>query len=313
MNALLIGLRLAVTGGRSARLRAVLTAGGVALGMIVLLVAASVPSAINAIDNRQAARSALQGGSGKAKLLVADAYTRFRDDDIRGQRMQPLVADPPAPPGLRELPEPGTMAVSPALRDLLNAEPLLRERLDQEIVETIGPEGLTGPRELVFYAGAEGLDRTVAYPSTGFGYEEPSEPMPGFLVLIVAVGVVVLLLPGRCLHRDRRALRLGGARPPPGGSAARRRRPRDGRAHRRRRGDGGRRGGHAARFRALLRPATARRARALPGPQHLRDGPAPRNGPPDPRRHRRSAGDARGVDLRAAACRGRAARRDPAG
>lgn len=223
MNALRLGLRLAVTGGRNARMRAAMTAAGVALGMVVLLVAAAVPNMVNAIDNRQAARSTLENMDGRPELRVADAYTRFREDEIRGQRLQPLVDGAPAPPGLRALPGPGELAVSPALRDLLADEPLLRERLDGPVVATIGAEGLIGPRELVFYAGADDIARSEGYEASGFGYEQPTVPLPAFLVLIVAVGVVVLLLPVGVFiatavrfgsdERDRRlaALRLVGA------------------------------------------------------------------------------------------------------
>ena len=94
VNAIVLGLRLAVTGGRSARLRALMTAVGVALGMIVLLVAAAVPNMVNATDNREAARSpvdASQGGCpgcGSPTPTPASATT-----NIRGRRLQAVVAD----------------------------------------------------------------------------------------------------------------------------------------------------------------------------------------------------------------------------
>jgi hypothetical protein len=225
-----LGLRLAVTGGRNARLRAGLTALGIGLGMIVLLTAASVPTMIRAIDARQAARSydvpsqgAPAHGGTPDSLLIEYSDTTFHDEEIRGARLQPEGPRAPKPPGVAALPGPGELVVSPELRALLDREPLLRERLAGPIVGTIGDAGLIGPREYAYYAGADDIRPRQASRISAFGYDTTRDPMPAFVVLILAVGVVVLLLPVGVFvatavrfgsdQRDRRlaALRLVGA------------------------------------------------------------------------------------------------------
>ena len=221
MRELALGLRLGLAGGRSARIRTALTALGVGLGMIVLLTAASVPTMLRAVDARQTARDVV--GGPHPRLLVATSDTTFRGDAIRGRSLEPLVARPPLPPGVTRMPGPGELVVSPALRDLLASEPLLRARLPGRIVGTIGDAGLSGAREYAFYAGAAHLSRNYAQLATGFGTRDAGNPLPGFLVLLIAVAVVILLLPIGVFiatavrfgsdARDRRlaALRLVGA------------------------------------------------------------------------------------------------------
>ena len=226
---LALGVRLAVTGGRSSRLRAAMTAVGVGLGVALLLFAASIPSVIESGQTRDAARDVDDGAQvrpGPDTLRVASANTTFRGDSVRGQLLQPDGDRAPAPPA-RELPGPAQMVVSPALGELLASDEgrLLRERLDADVVGTIGAAGLRGPRELAFYRGSTDLE--LADGATArirrFGSAGVDEPLPAFVMFLVAVGVVVLLLPVAVFiaaavrfggeERDRRlaALRLIGA------------------------------------------------------------------------------------------------------
>jgi hypothetical protein len=220
---------MALSGGRNAHLRAGMTALGVALGMVVLLFAAAVPNLIRDGDARSAARDTdVTNTGGKAAsdtMLIAEADTTFRDDTVRGRLLDPEGDRPPLPPGVDAMPGPGELVVSPALKDLLTSADgrLLRERLGGTIVGTIGDHGLRGPREYVFYEGADDLTARSAERVRGFGREVYREALPGILVFIVAIGVVVLLLPVGVFiatavrfgsdERDRRlaALRLIGA------------------------------------------------------------------------------------------------------
>lgn len=231
MTALLLGVRLAFAGGRQSLLRGAMTAAGVALGVLVLLIAASVPAMIDDQEQRRDARAAVFAGGDAAQatpslLLIRDADTTFRGDGISGRLLQADGARAAVPPGVRELPGPGEMVVSPALAELLRSEDgaLLRQRLDARIVGTVGDAGLTGPSELLFYAGADDLDvRDGASRINGFGGGVGPDPLPAFLTFLVAVAVVVLLLPIAAFiatavrfggeDRDRRlaALRLVGA------------------------------------------------------------------------------------------------------
>jgi hypothetical protein len=229
---LALGLRLALAGGPSSRLRAGMTAIGVGLGVALLLGAASLPSMVERFQERGSARGVPIEGPIKrsdATLLVAAANTAFHGEDVRGRDVQPEGPRAPRPPGVAALPAPGTMVVSPKLRELLAAPDgaLLRARLDARVVGTIGDAGLKGPQELAFYRGASGLkvrgSGGVADRAARFGDGGRPEPLGPLLTLLVAIAVTVLLLPVAVFvaaavrfggeDRDRRlaALRLVGA------------------------------------------------------------------------------------------------------
>ncbi|MEE1939265.1 FtsX-like permease family protein [Streptomyces sp. TRM 70361] len=227
---LLMGARFALSGGREGWARTALTAIGVGLGVAVLMIATSVPHMFAARDARTDAReiygaAELERSADTALYTLAD--TDFRGEDIRGRYLQPEGEDPPLPPGVDEAPGPGEMLVSPALKDLLTSPEgeLLRERLPQRIVGTIGDEGLSGPAELTYLAGTDELSTAdgSGYRIGQFGEDVQREPLDPFLLLLVVVTCVVLLLPVGVFvatavrfggeRRDRRlaALRLVGA------------------------------------------------------------------------------------------------------
>lgn len=221
------GARLAFVGGRDGWLRTLFTAVGVGIGVAMLLLAASVPGALAAREDRGAARAGEYAGdrTGDA-LLIAYSDTIFRNQGVWGRTIAPEGPQAPVPPGVAALPGPGEAVVSPALAELL-ASPdgaLLAPRIGERIVGQIGPDGLTGPAELAFYRGSDSLDperttRVVAFGGGG----RPDEPLGSTLSLLVVVIFVVLLLPivvflGAAVRfggaaRDRRlaALRLAGA------------------------------------------------------------------------------------------------------
>jgi hypothetical protein len=216
MNALLLGARLALAGGRT---RLVLTAVGVGLGVALLLVAASIPDMLGARRDRNAARSDPAQRAGT--LLIADANTEFRRDEIRGRL---LKGSGPVPPGVARLPRPGELVVSPALAKLL-ASPdgaLLRPRIPGRVIGTIGHAGLQGPSELAFYRGTDRMPRD-ARRIARFGSPLPHLQLPPALLLLAVVALAALLMPVAVFiaaaarfggeARDRRlaALRLVGA------------------------------------------------------------------------------------------------------
>ncbi|MFF3614402.1 ABC transporter permease [Streptomyces sp. NPDC002580] len=232
---LTMGARFAVTGGREAWMRVLLTAVGVGLGVALLLLTTSFPNALDARQARESARNDITYSSTVRKksdrtVIVALAGTTFHDEDIRGRLLEPEGARAPLPPGLSAFPAVGDMVVSPALDRLLksSAGKLLRERLDYRVSGTIADSGLVSPHELAYYAGAEGL-RPGDWSSGGaerldhFGATPQSEPMDPVLVLLVLIVFVVLLMPVGVFiaaavrfggeRRDRRlaALRLVGA------------------------------------------------------------------------------------------------------
>ncbi|MGC0400839.1 ABC-type lipoprotein release transport system permease subunit [Streptomyces sp. SAI-126] len=230
-----MGVKFAFAGGREGWVRALLTAVGVGLGVALLLLTTALPNALAVRHQRGDARADTNYGQEMKKadntLLSGNASTTFRDMDVRGRDLEPEGPKAPLPPGVAKFPAVGDMVVSPALKKLLESPDgkLLRERLPNPIVGTIGESGLIGSHELAFYRGAEGLagqDINGAGISRIDKYGNPnpteSESDP-VLVLLVLVVFVVLLMPVAVFitaavrfggeRRDRRlaALRLVGA------------------------------------------------------------------------------------------------------
>ncbi|PWI44604.1 hypothetical protein CK485_17575 [Streptomyces sp. ICBB 8177] len=225
-------MRFAVTGGREGWVRTLLTAVGVGLGVALLLTTAAVPAMLHARSDRTVARSTEGHGAEPARpgphtLLVEPANTTYRWYDITGDLLEPEGAEPPSPPGVGRMPGPGEIVVSPALASMLAdpADRLLRERLPQRVVGTVGAAGLSGPKELLYYAGAGGLsdDLGMTRRIDHFGGGSPEEPWSPVLIVLLVIVFVVLLVPVGVFvatavrfggeRRDRRlaALRLIGA------------------------------------------------------------------------------------------------------
>ncbi|MFF5769218.1 ABC transporter permease [Streptomyces californicus] len=227
-----LGIRFAAGGGREGWIRTLLTAVGVGLGVALLLLASSVPHLLDARSARDQARkespasTASQSGRTDRSVLRVNAGSEFGDASISGFLMRAEGADPVLPPGIDRFPAPGTMVVSPALKELL-ASPgseLLRERLAYRITGTIGDDGLRSPGELHYYAGSDTLTTARgAHRITEYGGAGETDPVSPLLVVLIVMVCVVLLVPVAIFiatavrfggdRRDRRlaALRLVGA------------------------------------------------------------------------------------------------------
>ncbi|SBT54196.1 FtsX-like permease family protein [Micromonospora narathiwatensis] len=227
---LLMGARMALTGGREGWTRTLLTALGVGVGVAMLLLAAAAPGAIDARANRTAARSDWVDqpdlSAAANTFLVVPVDTDFRGRFVRGRIVHAEGPDAPVPPGLAAFPRDGEAVVSPALRALLDSPdgPLFAPRLGgARVTGTIAPEGLSGPHELAFYLGRDAIPPERGMRLNHFGGTGPGEQLSPVLWLLVVVVFVVLLLPimvflGAAVRfggeqRDRRlaALRLLGA------------------------------------------------------------------------------------------------------
>ncbi|MDH6575914.1 ABC transporter permease [Kitasatospora sp. MAP5-34] len=225
------GARLAVTGGRDTRIRLLLSAVAVGIGVAMLLLTASVPGMEQHRNARTYVQNDIFHGSATMRpssrsVLIADASSTFKGEQMRGRVVQPDGPDAPLPPGVSRYPAPGQMAVSPALAELLKQPDgaLLRERLPYPVSGTIAPSGLLGPAQLSFVLGSDQLSlATGADRIDYYGEYFPGKPMNPLLFLLSLVGFVVMLAPvGVFLgaaarfggeQRDRRlaALRLAGA------------------------------------------------------------------------------------------------------
>ncbi|MGX1303060.1 hypothetical protein RKD35_004548 [Streptomyces albogriseolus] len=220
---LALGTRFAVTGGREGWTRALLTAVGVGLGVALLLLTAAVPNLLDGRDRREDARQDQAYSQDTLRpsddtLVIAHANSDFRDRDLRGRLVEAEGPNAPVPPGVSELPKPGTMVVSPALKELLASDEgeLLRDRLPYDIVGTIGEPGLIGSQELAWYAGATGLAERLDSPTVmridAFGADRSqyTEPLDPVLVMLTLVIFVVLLVPVGVFIAT--AVRFGGER-----------------------------------------------------------------------------------------------------
>jgi hypothetical protein len=204
-----LGIQVALA-SRTTRLRTVLTAGGVALGVIVLALAASAPHAYSARKARErAATPVFDGTHGRLRLL--DESTMFDGVTIGENAVQVTgsraAGTVPRPPGVTHLPGPGEMVVSPEVRRLLRGPggDELRRRLDARIVGTVGSAGLSDPREAVLYRGSSRLAARKAPTVTRFGAVGDSGPTPVLITLLVIMIVVALLLPAVCSSPPRPA------------------------------------------------------------------------------------------------------------
>ncbi|WP_406841593.1 FtsX-like permease family protein (plasmid) [Streptomyces sp. AHU1] len=223
---LALGLRLAASGGRDGWLRNALTALGIGLGVTLLLLCSSIPHMLQAHNGRGDARhpsevslSGTYNGvrKGPDTLVVAAISTEFDGREVDGYLVQPddLSGHPPVPPGLHFVPGAGEMAVSPALKSLLDSPRghLLHDRLPYHVAETIGRSGLLGPDELYFYAGRADLAESKAPQIQRIDHIGVSGAEEGYgpaLSLLILVAFVALLMPVGIFIAN--AVRVGGER-----------------------------------------------------------------------------------------------------
>ncbi|MFJ8960597.1 FtsX-like permease family protein [Lentzea sp. NPDC102401] len=222
---LALGVRLAVGGSRKSWGRLLLQGVGIGLCVAVLLLAAAIPNALKAREDRADTRNEVAQGSGPAPLLMEEMYVHFRSHDIPGNYVNALTPDAPVPPGLDRLPKDGEIVVSPALAELLASADagLLKPRFPQKIIGTIGQAGLVGPEDLLFYAGDDSIVEDESNRVYSFGVAYGRMGLPPVLLMLSLVGMVLLLFPVlvfvsvatrlAAAQRDRRlaALRLVGA------------------------------------------------------------------------------------------------------
>ncbi|GIF39432.1 ABC transporter permease [Actinoplanes xinjiangensis] len=208
-----LGARMSVAGGRAGWARLTLIAAGTGVGVALLLCLAALPAALEASGDRESARteavdSEREVPRGDGTMLIGIATTTFHDDAIHGRMLQPEGSRPPVPPGVTALPKPGEMLVSPALRRLIEDNPVLGRRWEARIVGTIGDDGLTGPADLAFYLGTDTLTEDTGRRIEAFGHSYTEEGVSPVMLLLTAVGMVVLLTPVMVFMAS--AVRFGG-------------------------------------------------------------------------------------------------------
>ncbi|MEU4802331.1 FtsX-like permease family protein [Actinosynnema sp. NPDC023587] len=228
LSDLVLGVRLAMGGGRTSWARLTLTGLGIGLGIVVLLAASSVPTMLAARAERSAAGQPVTAQTTQPTsdvLYVKDWMSSYYGRPIAGDFVLASGPGAPVPPGVSKVPGDGEIALSPELARLLDSPEgeLLRERFPQRRVELITQAGLNSPRDLVFVAGDATVQRDDEQAVVSFGGELRERGLDPVLSLLIMVGVVALLFPVLVFvgisarlagaERDRRlaALRLVGA------------------------------------------------------------------------------------------------------
>lgn len=224
-----LGVRLAIGGGRTSKTgvaRLVLSTIGIGIAVAVLLVGASAGPLFAARTDRQAAQYISSSPlPGVDPLYERSGNTTFRGKGIHGSYLRQSGPRAPLPPGVTRLPGDGEMVVSPALAELLSSPEgeLLRPRFPERIIGTIGEQGVVDSRSLTFYIGDSSLPRDGSQQVYAYGGPGPSREIPPTIIVLIAIGTVVLLVPVFVFvgtsariagaERDRRlaALRLVGA------------------------------------------------------------------------------------------------------
>ncbi len=228
---LALGVRLAVGGGRTSLARFALSAIGITIATAVLLVAASVGTMMEERDHRANLSYANpEPVDGVDPLVHVQETTEFRSNFVDMSYVHATGPNPPELPGVRDIPAPGEMYLSPALAELLASDEgeLLRPRFAEWTdVGRVGKVGVYEPGELVAWLGVSDdlLDTSWKQEVYAFGDDqaELGRMLDPGLLSVVLIGAVVLLLPVLIFvssasriagaERDRRlsALRLVGS------------------------------------------------------------------------------------------------------
>lgn len=224
-------------GGREQRVRLLVTAAGIGLGVGLLLLAAVALPAIRAHEARDAWTNTTAHNlrPGQSEAATDPLLWRVRVDSYRGQdvvRLDEATLGPraPLPPGLSRLPGPGQKAVSPGLARLLASVPArqLGDRYPGTVVATVGDAALRYPGQLVVVVGyppeqlrgqpaveqvrsIETQPRSV--PLTRFGRVVVGTVAAGLLVPILVLVATATRLSAARRGQRLAALRLVGATP----------------------------------------------------------------------------------------------------
>ncbi|MET7884722.1 ABC transporter permease [Streptomyces avermitilis] len=199
MREFLLGLRLLFGAGRGNRIRFFLMAAGGSLGVCCLALVLTIPQILDAHDGRAAARqpqtTSAQPAGSTLLLQRTDPYGSKAFTRVfvaKGTEKADKV-----PPGLKELPGPGEVFLSPRVHDLLRDQPAVKGLLPGHEKGLIGATGLAHPDELFAYIGTTRdkiADEGRALKGWGYSYTPFPAVEPSTLTYIrFALGSLVLL------------------------------------------------------------------------------------------------------------------------
>ncbi|MFB4285600.1 FtsX-like permease family protein [Nonomuraea sp. MTCD27] len=191
---------MALAGGRRSLPGLVLTAVGVAVGIMLLLFGLAGQSALQGRLERSAWQDTEASTEATAPdpalwLAVSDHYA---DRPLHRVHVAALGSRPPVPPGLDRLPLAGEVAVSPAMRDLLAATPddQLDDRIPGRVTMTIGDAGLRHPDHLVAVIGHTPEElRRLGGAQMVHGIETQALDLIDFLRAGLIMATILMLFP----------------------------------------------------------------------------------------------------------------------
>jgi hypothetical protein len=202
-----LGLRIALRGGREARVRLLFTALGVGLGVALLCFTLSGFNGLKAKDVREGwgstsphNRMPSADESQTDSLWWALSATRHRGEAIVRVDVAATGDRSPAPPGLKEAPAAGEYYVSPALARLLASVPAeeLRDRFPGRQAGVVAESALSSPDSLVVIAGrtpGEVADLPGAEKVRSIETAPRQHSYSSFLKVVLGLGAVGLLIP----------------------------------------------------------------------------------------------------------------------
>jgi hypothetical protein len=230
VRSFVLGLQLLRSTGRRSRFRLVLMALGAAIAAFSMVSIAAIPEAASRQDDRFDAQQ-LRNDEGPAVFLAT-----HQDETIDGRFSTRIAVSVPdtgvePPPWLDRFPDPGEIAASPALIDLIDNNDLVGLRYPQTVIQTLDQNVLIAPNQLLAVVGVDQADlaergsRTRAVSGFGVESDDLAGPDPrairlmalGIGVFVVVPTIVLMATSARLSARSRErrlaALRLIGITP----------------------------------------------------------------------------------------------------
>ncbi|MFB7944477.1 FtsX-like permease family protein [Kitasatospora phosalacinea] len=184
-----LGLRLAVSGGREAWLRLLVTAAAVAVGVGLLLTTLAAVNAVHTQNGRYAwtntgfaadaadaadadpadrEAAGTDGADGNAPLWWMVRRDGFQGEQIGRVDVAPTGPTTALPPGVDRLPADGEYYLSPALAELADAVPpeQLADRFGGHRIGILGKDALPGPDSLVALVGRNPQELSALHGAT---------------------------------------------------------------------------------------------------------------------------------------------------
>ncbi|GAA4702619.1 FtsX-like permease family protein [Nocardioides conyzicola] len=197
-------VRLAITlvrgAGRRDAVRLVAMAFGVALAVYAALVGIAAPRVATAAHEVEVDRApVLSEQSAAHGLRIQSASITVHDRVWTRATVTGAGSRAPRPPGVAQWPASGESIVSPALRDLAEADPDVAATIGPIAPATIGAAGLTGPDELFSYtaagqeAGAHAPGQADRRPVVT-AFHNPAAVTSGGLSFLVVIELALLVL-----------------------------------------------------------------------------------------------------------------------